>query len=366
MLALYRRFFAGLPVRQVLNDGHLHLLNLDEIRTIRRRHRQALVIAALLSVAGFLAYFLPVYALPGWFPAVPLTLPWIGEVVFPWAETVWGLLLMVVEIYLLVLLNLWGVHEIAVATGLIDAGNKDARTAELLGIGLEDRHTGLLQYGIDPFLGLNRWLLVAMNLVLRLKGFLGSKFLRYLVQRLLGRFAVREVLDFVGMPIYMAINAYSTHVVLREARVVIMGRQLVEHLTQRLPAELATDAVTRELLYDTLEFIAVSKRDFHRNHFLLTRALIDRYAIAVKPVHPLPTDYLGKLRGAPAPLREACTLLIVLGFVLDGHISLRERRRIAALQAAGVLPYDQSEVRAMCAAFVSGEGLAGLIDRHVQ
>ena len=51
--------------------------------------------------------------------------------------------------------------------------------------------------------------------------------------------------------------------------------------------------------------------------------------------------------------------------MLDGHISLRERRRISALQAAGVLPYDKSEVRAMCAAFVSGEGLTGLIDRHV-
>lgn len=366
MLALYRRFFARLPVRVVRNDGELHLLNADEIRTIRRRHRQALVLAALLSVAGFLGYFLPVYAWPELFPSVPLTLPWIGEVVFPWAETVYGLLLMVIEIYLLVLLNLWGVHEIAVATGLIDASNKEARTPELLGIGLEDRHTGLLKYGIDPFLGLNRWLLVAMNLVLRLKGFLGSKVLRYLVQRWLGRFAVREVLDFVGMPIYMAINAYSTHVVLREARVIIMGQKLIEHIGRRLPAELASDDAGRELIYDTLEFIAVSKRDFHQNHFLLTRALVERYQIKIKPVHPLPPDYADKLRAAPGPLREACTLLIVLGFVLDGHISLRERRRITRLREQGVLPYTHAEVRAMNAAFVSGEGIEPLIARHVR
>ncbi|MBL9105220.1 MAG: hypothetical protein JNL82_30015 [Myxococcales bacterium] len=365
MLALYRRFFAGLPVRTVRNDGHLHLLNADEIRTIRRRHRQALVLAALLSVCGFLAYFLPVYALPGLFPSAPLSLPWIGEVVFPWAETLWGLLLMVIEIYLLVLLNLWGVHEIAVASGLIDASNKEARAAELIGIGLEDRHQGLLKYGIDPFLGLHRGWLFVMNLVLRLKGFLGSKVLRYLVQRWLGRFAVREVLDFVGMPIYMAINAYSTHAVLREARVIIMGQKLIEHLGQRVPVSLAADEAGRELIYDTLEFIAVSKRDFHQNHFLLTRALVERYAIKVKPVHPLPPDYADKLRAAPGPLREACTLLIVLGFVLDGQLSLRERRRIARLREEGVLPYTAAEVQAMCAAFMSGEGVEGLISRHL-
>ena len=147
MQRLYHHFFANLPVRPVANDGELHILNPAEVRFIRRRHRQALVLSASLSVAGFLAYFLPVYGLPQLFPSAPVTLPLVGAIVLPWAELLWGILLMVVEIYLLVLLNLWGVHEIAVATGLMGPHNKHLLAAEIIGIGLEDEHRGLLRYG---------------------------------------------------------------------------------------------------------------------------------------------------------------------------------------------------------------------------
>lgn len=365
MNRLYRRFFDRLPVRAVLTDGHLHLLSADEVRFLRRRHRQAVAVAAALSVAGFLAYFLPVYSAPQRFPSAPVSLPWVGEFMFPWAETLWGVLLMVIEIYLLVLLNLWGVHEIAVATGLMGAHNKHLVAADIIGIGLEDKQTGQSKYGIDPFLGLNRGVLFVFNLVLRLKGWLGSKLLRYLVQRLLGRFAVREVLDFIGMPIYMAINAYSTHVVLREARVIIMGQQLIEHLGRRLPRLDETDADARDLLYATCQFIAVSKRDFHQNHYLLTRALVERYAIRVKTAPDLPADYLERVRGAAPRVRELCVLLIVLGFLLDGQVSWRERRRISRLAEAGALPYSIADVKALCRSFTTGEGLEPLLARHL-
>ncbi len=364
MRRLYHAFFARLPVRPVANDGELHLLSPAEIAFIRRRHRQALAAAAGLSVAGFLAYFLPVYSAPALFPSAPVSLPWLGEVVLPWAELVWGVVLMIVEIYLLVLLNLWGVHEIAVATGLMGAHNKRELADQIIGIGLEHEHRGLLDYGIDPFLGLHRGLLFAFNLVLRLKGWLGSKLLRYLVQRLAGRLAVREVLDFVGLPIYMAINAYSTHAVLREARVIIMGQRLIERLIRRLPPTLPGPHA-RELVRATCQYIAVSKRDFHQNHYLLTRALVERYAIPIKAAPELPADYLQQVRDAEPAVRELCVLLITLGLVLDGHLSWRERRRIATLTREGVLPYTAADVRARCRAFTSGAGLEPLLDRHL-
>ncbi|HEY0132747.1 MAG TPA: hypothetical protein VGB85_01670, partial [Nannocystis sp.] len=75
MQRLYNHFFARLPVRPLANDGDLHILNAAEVRLIRRRHRQALLLSAGLSVAGFLAYFLPVYSAPAMFPSAPVTLP---------------------------------------------------------------------------------------------------------------------------------------------------------------------------------------------------------------------------------------------------------------------------------------------------
>lgn len=364
MSSLYRRFFDRLPVRPVAGDGQLHLLSATEIATIRRRHRQAVAAAAALSVMGFLLYFLPVYLAPGLFPSATARV-FGADVTIPWAELVWGVVLMVLEIYLLVLLNLWGVHEIAVATGLMGAHNKAELAGRLIDIGAENRHKGLLQYGIDPFLGLNPALLFAVNLLLRLKGFLGSKLLRYAVQRLLGRFAVREVLDFVGMPIYMAINGLSTHAVLHEAKVIIMGQRLIERLCARLPADIAARAGERELLYDTLRFIAVSKRDFHQNHYLLTKALVERHAIATEAPRGGLADYRARLARAPEALRRACVLLIVIGFILDGQVSWRERRRIRELQAGGVIEFSAEQVAALCDDFVRGAGVESLLDQQL-
>ncbi|HEY0133321.1 MAG TPA: hypothetical protein VGB85_04555, partial [Nannocystis sp.] len=188
--------------------------------------------------------------------------------------------------------------------------------------------------------------------------------LSYVVQRLLGRLAVREVLDFIGMPIYMAINAYSTHVVLREARVIIMGRRLIEELTRRLPEKFAGDD-PRELLHATCQFIAVSKRDFHQNHYALTKVLVERYAITVKTAPSLPEDYLGRLRAADPELRRVCVLVLVLGFILDGKVSWREDRRVATLREAGIVEYSVEEVRGFARAFLSGEGIEPLLNRQL-
>lgn len=364
MSALFRRFFDRLPVPTALTDGQLHLLSEVELRAVRRTHRLAVTAAAGLSVVGFVAYFLPVYTAPELFPLTTVTFRG-SELALPLVETVWGLLLMVIEIYALVLLNVWGVHQIAAAAGLLRAHNKADVAGTLLDIGLENKHRGLLEYGIDPYLGMSKGLLFTINLVLRLKGWLGSKLLRYAVQRLLGRFAVREVLDFVGMPIYMAINAWSTHSVLHEAKVIIMGQKLIEELCLRLPADLVPGTADKALLYDTLRFIAVSKRDFHRNHYALTRALVERYAITVDPQQRSLDDYLTRLADAPERLRRAAVLLIVLGFVLDGQLSWRERRRIRTLAERRVFAFTADEVATMCRDFVRGTGVEQLLARQL-
>ena len=125
---------------------------------------------------------------------------------------------------LLTLLNIVGVHEIAVATGVLTA---ETEAGPGPGVscrsGSSGSRTEVTRYGIDPFEGLRPWMLFLFNLVFRLKGFLANQAVRYLVRLFLGRYAVRALLDFAGVPVYMAINAYATHAVLREAKVVLMG-----------------------------------------------------------------------------------------------------------------------------------------------
>ena len=154
-----------------------------------------------------------------------MTLPRVGGPVrVPWGELSWAVLLTTVELLLLTLLNLVGVHEIAVATGFLTPETKSDRTGALLSIGLELKLSEVTRYGINPFEGLNPSMLFLFNLIVRLKGFLANQAIRYLTRLFLGRYAVRALLDFAGVPVYMAINAYATHAVLREGKVALMDR----------------------------------------------------------------------------------------------------------------------------------------------
>jgi hypothetical protein len=353
---LFNRFYQRLPVRSISSDERLHLLSDEEADHIRRSLRLAMLAAAMLSVLGFLTYYLPVYRCPHLFPSANVSAPFIGDAIrLPWAELIWCVLLTSIELYLLTLLNIFGAHEVAVATGFITRATKSERAASLLQIGLEKKSAEVSKYGIDPFQGLNKWLLLLFNFVLRLKGWFANQVVRFLTRLLLGRYAVRALLDFAGMPIYMVINAYSVYAVMREARVIIMGQTVISLLIRRLP-RLELSVAEQELIYDTLQYIAICKRDFHQNHYLLTKALLEFFHIPSKKYHQLPDDYPEKLNQAGEAIAALCRLIILLGFILDGHISWRERLRLQRLNKAGVLKVTQAELRRYARDFLNGAG----------
>jgi hypothetical protein len=357
MESLLNRFYQRLPARAASADDCLHLLNDREVAHVRRSQRQVMLIAALLSVLGFLAYYLPIYRYPHLFPSVNLTIPLIGTAFkLAWGELLWCVLLTSVELYLLTLLNIFGVHEIAVGAGFINSATKLEKGEAILQISLEKKTTEVSRYGIDPFQGLNKWMLFLFNFVLRLKGWLANQVMRFLVRLLLGRYAVRTLLDFSGMPIYMAINAYSVHAVMREARVIIMGQAIISLLIQRLPQQ-SLSAKEKELLYDTLQYIAISKRDFHQNHYRLTKELLEFFHVPSEKYHLLPDDYPEKLRQAPAAIAALCQLIIILGFILDGHISWRERLRLQKLNQLGVLRESYPDLKRYARGFLNGSGV---------
>lgn len=357
MLSIFDAFYQSLPVQSVASDEFLHLLNPDEVIYARRSRRKIMLAAAALSVLGFLAYYLPVYWLPHYFPSIHVTIPRFGFTFnFPWAELLWAVSLTTIEMFLLVLLNIAGVHEIAVATGYISQKTKSERGDSLLQIGLEKKSQEARRYGIDPYQGLNKWMLFLFNLILRLKGFLGNQVIRYLTRLLLGRYAVRSILDFSGMPLYMLINAYSVHVVMCEARVIIMGQTVVGLLVEQLKRRNLSEP-EKDLLYDTLQYIAVSKRDFHENHYLLTKEVLERYSTSSREEHHLSDDYLERLQQAPASLRALCQLIILLGFILDGNLSWRERIKLANLNQAGALSETFPQVKGYLRHFLDGKGV---------
>jgi len=242
---------------------------------------------------------------------------------------------------------------------------KHERAESILQIGLEKKVTEVSRYGIDPFQDLDKRLIFLFNAVLRLKGWFANQVIRFLVRLLLGRYAVRALLDFAGMPIYMAINAYSVHAVMREARVIIMGQTLVTLMISRLPQR-ELSAAEKELLYDTLQYIAICKRDFHQNHYMLTKALLEFFHVPGEKYHRLPDDYVEKLRQAPAALAALCQLIILLGFILDGRVSWRERLRLRQMNQLGVLKVSQADLKRYARDFLNGAGVESWSETYLK
>ncbi len=359
MERLYLRIFQALPIRVVAGDDDLRLLNPEELRLVLRTERYAMAAAVLLELIAYLTIFLPIYSFPAFFEAgvVHLGGPFVHATDgLPVLRNAWMLVVTVGELYLLLLVNLAAVHGIAVATGYIHRRREAARATELVRIAVESRFADQQRFGIDPFERMHPWVLFLYLAVNRLKGLIGGAIIRAVLVNLFGREILRVYLDFSGMPLYMLINVLTCRAILRNARVVIMGQTSVEMVCRQLP-DLQLSQDERSLIYDTLQYIAVNKRDYHANHYHLSKAIIDRYGIPLEEAHRLPDDYLDKLKIARREVADICRLVIVLGFLLDGSVSWRERRQLERLNQAGILQLSYADLRANGRDFVDGQGL---------
>ena len=214
-------------------------------------------------------------------------------------------------------------------------------------------------------MGVNRKALIAWNLLFILKATLTNFLFKFFIQRVLGRYAIRAVQDFAGIPIFAFWNAYGTRTILREARVIIMGQNLIEVLINRIKIAGGIAEEKKSLISDTMQYIAISKRDFHQNHFLLTRNLFELFGIEERKGHWEEKHYLEKLAAADPIIRNQCLFIILLGDILDGKISSRERFKLKQLRDLGLLDYNAQEMKQFTKDFLEGRGIEPLFQKYL-
>ena len=339
-------------------DDALYLLNETEIAAVKKRERIAIALSAFIGATGVILLYVPFYVAPEWFPETAIRIAG-RQFSLPLVFGAYSFILVAIEIFLLAMLNIWCAHEVAVATGFLDYESKGqpGKRNLLLDIGMEKKNKKVLQYGIDPLLGVNRRVLLLWNLLFILKATLTNFLFRFFIQRVAGRHLIRAIQDFAGIPIFAFWNAFGTRIILREARIIIMGQNLVEVFVNRMQQIAPPVGADKDLYADTMQFIAVNKRDFHQNHFLLTRNIFDMLGIEARQGPWDVSGYLDRLASAPEKVRGHCISLIILGLVLDGKVSARERARIADLHQRGLLPYNVTQMQQMTRDFTEGRGV---------
>jgi hypothetical protein len=370
MKQLFKKVYAQLPVHHSVADKDLHLLSAAEKRHLRVLERWALLASGVVGVLGVLLLYLPQYQWPALFWTNTLELPWLGAVSFSWTAIVYGVVLVFVEVWALTFIHLYCVHQMSVVTGFIQAETKaqTEKYEKLWAISAEKKDKSIQRYGLDPYQGMPAAQVWLFNVLFSLKATLSNVFVKWLVQRLLGRYAVREVLDLLGIPVFAFWNMMATQWVLREARVTIMGQnlllflrprfQLIFEKTKHLPNK-------NDLIYDTLQLIAISKRDYHANHAFLAALVLETFEVPTRSKHLFSKNYVQQLTDTSAEMRRFCQLLMLLGLILDGELSWREKNRLKALQSSQLIDLSVADMRIINVNFLQGQGIDLLLKKYL-
>ena len=347
----------------------LHLLSDAEVKAIKKEVIITLFLAALFGTIGVLALYLPQYYFPQYFYEYKLFSPFSSHVFsIPLVSIVYGVILVYIEIYALMAINIRAVFMIAQVCGFPDKNDPDydKHIESLMRVGLEKDDKADSTYGIDPMQGASKWTLFIFLLINRLKATISNYIVKMILRRVLGRYALRMAIDIaVGIPVFAFWNAYASFIVIHETKVRIMAPTLIRQLCRNLYERYQNTPEFTAYIYDTLQYIAMSKRKYHHNHFLLAKNILLTFNIPVKEVHPLEDDYFEKIKNAKPEIKEGVIQLLLLGFIIDGNLSQQEKNTVAKLHEDGIIPYDLHKVKTWIRSFVKGKGLNGLVDMPV-
>lgn len=339
----------------------LFLLSEAEIAALQKIKRRTYFKAGLAGVLGVALLYGP-YHLFGeaLFPMNQIWIPVYGEYIeLEVSFLVYSLVLVMAEIWFLTHTNIMAVAAIARACGHPNAADKnyENNVNALIAVGLEKKQKELESIGINPYEGLNPIGLFVFQLIIRLKAALTGFLFKLLIKKALGRYALRAVIDFAGMPVYAFWNIWGTRTIMNETRVRVMAPPLINRCADLLHEQHKNNPEFIQSLYDTLQLISESKRSFHYNHFLLSVTLLDRFGIVITEEPPYNDDFLEEIPNLSAETRRGVQQLFVFGIMIDGAISTREKKAIRYLIDKGVLEYSEEEIRAWSKDYFDGRGI---------
>lgn len=364
----FHKLFDKPKKKLVLGDAY-HILNEYEQKQIRQIRFQALFYAGLFGMLGVVLLYLPLQLFPSLFPSFDISLAWVGKVQVPWAYTLYMVLLAVLEIFGLTWLNLVIVHAISRVCRFPTPD--DERYQEhiqiLFEVSLDKNNTQQLRLGINPLAGLSPTRILIFSTLFMLKATLTNIFVKFIFRRLFTRWAILPYLDYVSVLVFSAWNMYATHLVVNAVKIRVMAPNLIYQLTERLHHEFKSHDSFKEILLEVLQFIAVAKRNFHHNHYLLAESIINAFELPRLPEIKVEQEaLLIKLRALPTNLKQGMAKLFVLGLLIDGSISWREKRATEILMEQNLWQVNVAELKAWASDFKAGKGLDKLFQHGVK
>lgn len=346
---------------QSLNEDKLYILSEDQLKALKKIRINTYIKAGLAGALGIFLLYIP-YNLFGesLFPKRSFFIPWIEmDVELEIEFLVYSLVLVLVEIYYLTYVNIKAVSAIAKACGC--PNNSDPYLEDnvnaLVNVGLEKKQKDLKKLGINPFDGLSKVGVWIFQMLIKLKAAVSGFLWKLLIKKILGRYALRMLVDLLGAPLYAAWNIYASRKVMNEARVRVMAPPLINKFSYHLYEEFKDNEEFKGIIYDAMQAISTTKRSFHYNHFLLASTLLNKFDIEIKEKPQLNSKFLKEVDNLSPAIQNSVAKLILFGIIIDGGLTTIEKRSIHRLKKEGVLNYSMDEINGWSEDFFAGKGL---------
>jgi hypothetical protein len=345
----------------VQEDAELFILSEEEIQTLKDIRRNTFWKAGIAGALGVILLYIPYH--------------YFGDILFPmnhiWVPVyedyldvevsflIYSLVLVLLEIWYLTYINVQAVSGIAHVCGHPNPTdeNYEHNVNALIAVGLEKKQKELKSIGINPYEGLSKIGVMIFQFLLRLKATASNILFRIIVKKMLGRYALRLVLDMAGIPVYAFWNIWGSRKVMNEARVRVMAPPLIKRCADILYEEQKENPEFVRHIYDTLQLISESKRSFHYNHFLLSISVLNKFEIEIKEEPEYNEKFLKQIPDLSSQSRDGVQKLFVFGIMIDGRLSYREKKAIRYLKERNVLEYPEEQIVQWSQEYFEGKGI---------
>lgn len=352
---------------QTVLEDELYILSTKELTALKKIRINTFIKAGLAGVLGVALLYIPYHVFgESLFPKRTFFIPWIElDIELEIEFLVYSLVLVLVEIYYLTYVNIHAVSAIAKACGCPSKSDPYLKenVDSLVNVGLEKKQKDLKKLGINPYDGLSKVGVWIFQTLVKLKAAVSGFLWKLIVKKLLGRYALRMLVDLLGAPLYAAWNIYASRKVMNEARVRVMAPPLINKFTTLLHREFGNNPEFKGIIYDAMQAISTTKRSFHYNHFLLASSLLQKFEIEILEKPKLNSNFLKDIDELSQEIQNSVAKLILFGIIIDGGLTTIEKRSINRLKSEGVLNYSMDEINEWSKDFFDGKGLDHFFER---
>jgi len=345
------------------------ILKAKEIRKrVKAIRIRIITISALYGTLGVLFLFLPQYFSPSLFPKHLFKIPIINYTFsLSISELIYGVFLTALEIWLLALTDFRSVSRIAAVYDFEpdnEQKNKAEETLELVNICLGKDKQKMKEVGINPLQKTSKTSIVLLLILYRAKAFLSRFIVRFIIKKILGRLAVRAVLDMLGIPIYAFWNAFAASEIMRKANMRMHAHKLMYQTGAWFHERFSENSEFKNLVYDTLQYIAIEKKSFYPTDYLFVKHFLQIFEVPIVKEHILSDNYIAKIKSSSNEIKDAMAKFIIIGFLIDGKLGSLEIRALNQLKDEGIVPWKISQIKIWMKEYLLGHGFWEMLNTN--